>query len=536
MSDDHALKGISAYDDVHVRTPNIDRIAAEGMRFENAFVTNSLCGPARAVVLTSKYSHINGFEQNVDGTVFDEGQWTFPKALRAGGYYTAIVGKYHLNSSPSGFDYWNVLVGQGQYYQPEFVENGERIVYNDTHVTDKITELTLDVLRHRAPGDRPWMVMMHHKAPHRNWAAPGRYLGRFHGRNFSLPETYFDDYSTRSPAPVRADNKVRDMYWSDDLKLDLGDGPDPGTGGDANHDAKGDYAALLERMTEEQRTVWEEYYGPLSRAFYGANYTGTALDVDKYQRFMRDYVQSVAAVDESVGRVLDHLEGTGELDHTLVVYTSDQGFFLGEHGFYDKRFMYEPSLRTPLLMRYPPLIREGGRVTDRMVLNLDYGATFLDLAGVTVPVDVQGESLVPVMRGEVGEGWRRSIYYHYYEYPSVHSVRRHYGVRTETHKLIKFYGDDVVDGEMCEMYDLVSDPDELVNLYDLPQYGDLRASLNRELWRLQEKYKDTTFNLTAGTPARIYNESYVEKWTKEKINYVMRNMELIGDEEQFLPS
>lgn len=406
-----------------------------------------------------------------------------------------------------GFDYWNILVGQGEYYQPEFVENGEHRQYNNTHVTYKITDLVLDFLED-APEEKPWMMMMHHKAPHRNQAPPLEFLGHFGDKNWTLPETFFDDYSTRCPAAAAADNKIKNQYWSNDLKLDIGNMTDPGTGGGAaiGFDAKKAYDGFLNRLNEEQRKKWLDYYEPLSKAFYEANYTGQALEIDIYNRFMRDYMQSIAAVDESVGKVLNYLEEKGELDNTLVIYTSDQGFFLGEHGFFDKRFMYEPTLHTPLLMRYPKMI-EAGSVTDKMVLNLDYGATFLEFTGIEKPEEVQGESLLPVMTGKADDEWRKSIYYHYYEYPGWHSVRKQYGVRTETHKLIKFYGDDIVDSEM---FDLVNDPNELVNLAGMPQYADLQASLESELHALQVKYKDTTFNETIATPAYIYPESYRE--------------------------
>jgi uncharacterized sulfatase len=485
MSDDHALKAISAYDDVHIKTPNIDRIADEGMRFDNAFVTNSLCGPARAVVITSKYSHINGFVQN-DNMTFDETQWTYPKEMQNNGYFTSIVGKYHLNSEPThgGFDYWNILKGQGEYYQPDFIEMGKPIRYQDTHVTDKITDIVLDTLENKAPADKPWMMMMHHKAPHRNQAAPTRYLGHFDNTTFSLPDTYFDTYATRCPASAAAENKVKHQYWSNDLKLELGDKPDPGLGGGSQmyppFDAKDAYASFLDRLNDAQRAKWNDFYKPISDQFYGKNLTGQALDIEVYQKFMRDYMQSVAAVDESIGKVLDYLNETGQIDNTLIVYTADQGFFLGEHGFFDKRFMYEPTLHTPLLMRYPPMIKAGS-VQEKMALNLDYGATFLDLAGIAIPDAVQGESLLPLMNQTAGEEWRKSIYYHYYEYPGWHMVRKQFGVRTETHKLIHFYGDGY---EEFEMFDLVNDADEMINLYNMPQYAEVQKSLFAELARL----------------------------------------------------
>lgn len=393
----------------------------------------------------------------------------------------------------------------------------------------------MDVLENKVAEDKPWMMMMHHKAPHRNQAAPTRYLGHFENKTFSLPDTYFDTYSTRCPASAAADNKVKHQYWSNDLKLDLpGNMTDPGTGGGAavGFDAKAAYEAFLERLNDAQREKWNDFYKPISEQFYKKNLTGQALDIEVFQKFMRDYMQSVAAVDESVGQVLDYLEKSGQIDNTLIVYTADQGFFLGEHGFFDKRFMYEPTLHTPLLMRYPPMIKAGS-VQEKMALNLDYGATFLDLAGITVPDEVQGESLLPLMKETAGDEWRKSIYYHYYEYPGWHMVRKQFGVRTETHKLIHFYG--VGDGyEEYEMFDLVNDPNEMVNLYNMPQYAEIQKTLFAELDRLQKHYKDDSPYINEDTPANIYPEHIKEQWLKDKINYVMQNMELINDEEQFV--
>jgi len=512
MSDDHANRAISAYTDVLINTPNIDRIAKEGIRFNRAFTTNSLCGPARAVVLTSKYSHINGFLANDEDKPypFDETQYTFPKLLKKEGYYTSIIGKYHLNSFPTNesFDYWQILKGQGDYYGPQFFDNDEfnPVTYEHEYVTDKIAELTIDTIKNKAlveNEDGPWMVMMHNKAPHRNQMAPIRKLGCLGTDKFDLPDTYFDfntNYETRSDVARDADMKIKDCYWTNDLKMELPEGvyTDPGTGGGTYYynNASKSYDNLLKKLNDEQRYEWDAFYKPLSDQFYidfdYNNETQINSDeryLDTYNRWIREYLQVIASVDESVGSVLDYLEESGQAENTLVVYTSDQGFFLGEHGFYDKRFMYEPSLKTPLLMRYPGTIA-AGRVEEKMTLNLDYGVTFLDLAGIEIPEDTQGESLKKILEDKQHEDdWRKSIYYHYYEYPGWHGVRKHYGVRTETAKLIHFYDEE--DGFTAwEMYDLENDYDELNNIYGRAEYAELQSELEEELERLRVKYKD----------------------------------------------
>jgi len=493
MSDDHAKKAISCYhgDSANVQTPQIDRLCHEGIRFDKAFVTNSLCGPSRAVILTGKHSHINGFMKN--GDKFDERQWTFPKELRANGYNTSIIGKYHLNSFPDGsFDYWSILEGQGQYYQPDFFVNETKLSrFDDVHVTDKITELALQVLKERSEEDKPWLLMMHHKAPHREWNAPSRFLGFLDGKRFDPPSNFFDDYHTRGPALRLCHNKVRELYWTSDLKLFLPkEMQDPGDGGmDGNTHPKRSYSNFLRRMNTTQREAWMRYYKPQSEMFFERNFTGKALEVEILRLFLRDYTQSIVAVDESVGKVLDFLDASRMASNTLVVYTSDQGFFLGEHGLFDKRFMYEESFGTPLIMRFPPLMKGRSHIdTETMMQNLDFAPTILELAGTRIPAEVQGESFLQALEG--GEAGHSSIYYHYFEMPGSHLVRKHRGVRTKNMKLIHFYGDDI---ESWEMFDLEVDPQEMHNLYGLPQFKTEQDALRNELKCLSTKFGDDIY-------------------------------------------
>lgn len=439
MSDDHAAQAISAYDDSRIETPHLDRLADEGMRFANAFCTNAICGPARSVTLTGKYSHVNGFIAN-EVTSFDGAQQTFPKLLQKAGYETALIGKWHLGSDPTGFDYWKILVGQGAYYDAPF-QTAEGQVRSKGYVTDVITDMTVEWLGARED-DRPFMLMYQHKAPHSNFMPGPQYRDWREDETIPEPATLFDDYATRSPAA-----------WDNEMRID----PmlDLQYGGDQDlvvpHGLKG-----------RERTKW------------------------LYQFYIKNYLRCVKSIDDGVGRVLAKLEEMGELDNTVVIYTSDQGFFLGEHGYYDKRFMYEESLRIPLLVRYPKLV-EPGSVADAMALNLDFAQTILDLAGVEAPADMQGRSLAPVLRGEAPEDWRDAMYYHFYEYPGFHYVKRHYGIRTDRYKLIRFYHDI----EAWELYDLHSDPNELNNLAGQPGHAALFEEMKGRLAALQASYGDS---------------------------------------------
>ena len=462
MSDDHASQAVSCYGRGLNHTPNIDRIAQEGVRFDNCFCTNALCAPSRAGILTGKYSHINGQRNN--SQIFDGSQETFPKTLQAAGYETAFLGKWHLTSDPTGFDYWNVLPGQGDYYNPDMIEMGKQKQYPG-YVTDILTDMAADFLQAHQNPSKPFLLMLHHKAPHRNWQPAERHLTLYDDVEFPEPPTLFDDYANRCEAASDQEMTIRDaMTLDDDLKL----GPAP------------------DRMDGSQKAAWEAAYGPKREAFNKAGLTGDALVRWKYQRYLQDYLGCVAGVDESVGRALDVLDSTGLARNTLVVYTSDQGFFLGEHGWFDKRFMYEEALRMPLVMRLPGTIPPGS-ISKDMVINLDFGPTFLDSAGAEKPADVQGRSFLPLLRGQTVAGWPQSIYYHYYEYPAIHMVKRHFGIRTGIYKLIHFY----YDIDAWELYDLASDPHELNNVAADPAYAGIRRDLEAELGRLQNSYGDS---------------------------------------------
>jgi arylsulfatase A-like enzyme len=462
MADDQASQSISCYGSRLNQTPHIDRLAREGVRFDNCFCTNGICAPSRAGILTGKYSHLNGVRDNtVD---FDGGQETFPKVFQAAGYETALLGKWHLKSDPTGFDYWNILPGQGEYYNPDLIEMGT-LKQLPGYVTDILTDLAVDFLEDRQNSSPPFLLMLHHKAPHRNWQPAERHLTFYDSVQFPEPPTLFDNYATRSRAAAEQEMTIReDMSLDDDLKL----GPAP------------------DRLDETQKKAWEAAFGPKRKAFRKAGLSGDALVRWKYQRYLQDYLGCVAAVDESVGRVIDALDRTGLAGNTLVIFTSDQGFFLGEHGWFDKRFMYEEAMRMPLIMRLPGSIPSRS-VSSDTVTNLDFGPTFLDLAGLKRPPAVQGRSFLPLLLNQTVARWPQSVYYHYYEFPAVHMVKRHYGVRTGRHKLIHFY----YDIDAWELYDLEKDPRELLNVYDDPTYAGVRHELEEELARLQRQYGDS---------------------------------------------
>lgn len=432
MTDDHAAHALSCYDSKLNKTPHLDRIATGGVRFDRCFVTNSICTPSRAVLMTGKYSHLNGvpvFNR------FDGSQQTVSKLLQAAGYYTAIVGKWHLGSDPTGFDYWNILPGQGSYTKPVLYDKDGRKTY-DGYATDVITDLTLDVLKNR-PADKPFFMMCHHKAPHRNWVPNDKYREEFKDKQFPEPATLFDDFATRTDAIREQKQSVGNDLNKSDLKLE----PPAGLEGDA-------------------------------------------LKKWKYQRYMQDYLACVQSVDDNVGRLLDYLDANGLAQNTVVIYTSDQGFFLGDHGLYDKRFMYEPSLKMPFIVRWPNTIKPG-TTQDAIATNCDFAPTFLDIAGQPVPPDMQGRSLVPLLKGARPADWRTAMYYRYYHDPGDHNTRAHYGVRTETQKLIYYWKKD-----QWECYDLTKDPHELKNIYADPAAQETVAKLKIELARLRKELKD----------------------------------------------
>ncbi len=478
MTDDHTAQMLSAYDTRYVSTPNLDRIAADGVRFTRSYVANSLSGPSRACMLTGKHSHKNGFTNNEHG-IFDGSQQTMPKLLQAAGYQTALIGKWHLVSIPTGFDFFNIVPGQGDYYNPDFITMAGDTVVEKGYLTNIITDKAINWLENERDASRPFALFIHHKACHRNWLPEMKYIREYEDRTFPLPATFTDDYAGRPAAAAQemeiASNEHMDILY--DTKMMR-----PGL----RTRLSPNYFRMLSRMDSEDRADYDAFYDSLSLDFYSRNLEGEALAEFKYQRYMRDYAKVLKSLDDNVGRTLDYLDRAGLLDSTLVVYTSDQGFYMGEHGWFDKRFMYEESYATPLVMRLPEGLKARGDVSE-LVQNIDYAPTFLDLAGAPIPADIQGESLVPLLRGEHPKNWRKSLYYHYYEYPAEHSVKRHYGVSTaDGWKLIHFYQDI----DVWELYDLNADPQELHNLYGLPGYEKQTKRLMRELVKLQKQYDD----------------------------------------------
>ena len=461
FSDDHGYQAISAYNDPRklIQTPNIDRLASEGMRFDRCLVPNSICGPSRATVLTGKYSHANGFFNNTNNK-FDGSQTTFPKLLQQAGYQTAMVGKWHLVSDPTGFDYWEILPDQGVYYNPPMIRMGERVKH-EGYVTEIITGLSLDWLKKRDKS-KPFLLMCQHKAPHRPWQPSLTYLDHDHDRKYPAPETLFDDYSGRGKAEHEQDMMIAKTMDDTDLKF-----------------------VTPPQMTAEQLKAWNAYYEPRNEAFRKANLQGKELVEWKDSRYMHDYLGCIKSVDESVGKLLKYLEDEGLADNTIVVYSSDQGFYLGEHGWFDKRWIFEESLRTPLLIRWPGVARAGSTNKD-LVSNLDFAETFLEAVGARVPAEMQGRSLVPLLKGETPADWRKSFYYHYYEYPGWHSVARHYGVVTERYKLVHFYEPEF---NYWELFDLQKDPHELRSVYGQPEYAATQKELDAELKRLRNELK-----------------------------------------------
>jgi arylsulfatase A-like enzyme len=448
MSDDHASHAISAYGSKINKTPHLDRLAATGMRFDNCFVTNSICTPSRGVIMTGLYSHLSGIKTLSDQ--IDPDKPNVAKMLRAAGYQTAIVGKWHLGTNPTGFDYWNILPGQGLYYDPVFIEMGERKKHSG-YCTDLIGDFTLDWLKKRDK-TKPFFLMSHHKAPHREWSPAPKYKDLFKDVTIPEPDNLYDEHKGRAGAAERSRMRVGQDSTKTDLKMD----PPPG----------------LE---------------------------GNALRKWAYQVYIKDYLRCVQSVDDNVGRVLDYLDQEGIANDTIVVYTSDQGFFLGDHGWYDKRFMYEECLRSPLLVRWPGKAKPGS-VNKDMVLNLDFAPTFLSWAEAPVPADMQGKPLNPILQGKTPKDWRTEMYYRYWMHlGGGHSVTAHYGIRTHRYKLIYFYGKALgskgaVDQDTppeWEFYDLQKDPREMRNAYGDPAYAKTIADLKVRLEKLQAFYKDT---------------------------------------------
>ena len=461
FSDDHAYQAVSAYGHPLKlnATPNIDRIAKNGVRFDRCLVPNSICGPSRACVLTGKYSHINSFYDNTRSR-FDGSQTTFPKLLQKAGYQTAVIGKWHLGSDPIGFDHWHILPGQGVYYNPPMLKGGERVKH-DGYTTDLITDFSIDWMKNRDK-TKPFMLMCQHKAPHREWSPALRHLGHDKDRKYLEPDTLFDDYAGRGKAEKTQDMTLAKTFTKLDAKLVYPPG-----------------------ISDEQKKKWDEYYKPRNEAFEKATPAGQELTRWRYNRYLHDYLGCVKAVDEGVGRVLDYLDKEGLSDNTIVVYSSDQGFYLGEHGWFDKRWIFEESLRTPLLVKWPGVAKPG-TTTGKIVSNIDFAPTLLEAAGVPVPAEVQGKSFVPLLKGETPTDWRTSFYYHYYEYPGPHSVPKHYGVVTDRYKLVRFYEPEF---DYTELFDRKSDPKELKSVHGDPKYAATRKELETELARLRKELK-----------------------------------------------
>lgn len=504
MSDDHAYQAISAYDNTLIETPNIDRIAKMGMLFTNASVTNSICAPSRATILTGKHSHINGKVDN--HFPFDTTNVTFPQILQDAGYQTAMFGKLHFGNSPKGFDQFKILPGQGAYYNPDFITKNEGNIKVEGYVTDIITDMTLDWLQNERKADQPFMLMYLHKAPHREWLPAERHIDEFTNRTFKEPATLFDDYSGRGRAAKEAEmNLLTDMHWAGDSKVYPEVMDELGIEGTSGWD-KGAFDREVGRMNEAQRANWDKAYMKVNEDFKKAYPSMTEEDKMKwrYQRYMQDYLGTIKAVDENVGRVLDYLEANNLMENTIIVYTSDQGFYLGEHGWFDKRFVYNESFKTPLLMAWPGKV-QGGTKSDEMVQNLDFAQTFLAAAGIEAPSDMQGESLLPLLTGETDKWTRDAVYYHYYEYPSVHMVKRHYAIITKEYKLVHYY----FDNDEWELIDRKKDPMELTNVYDDPAYAEIRADLHKQLDGLREKYGDSS----------ELSQEYIEKY----LDYIQEN-------------
>ncbi|WP_337941639.1 sulfatase [Parabacteroides sp.] len=475
MSDDHAETAISAYGSSVSRlapTPSIDRIAREGALLKANYCCNSLSGPSRAAVMTGLHSHANGFMQN--GNRFDGSQELLQKILQRNNYQTAIIGKWHLNSRPTGFDYWCILNDQGEYYNPDFItENDTSCV--EGYVTDIITDKCIDWLNHRDM-NKPFFLMMHHKACHRNWWPAERHYHLYDHTVFPVPENFFDRYKNRVAAQKQKMNIYRDMYEGHDLKMSVSPGSDS-----LRYDP---WPHLFNRMTLEQRLRFNANYRPKNDSFWAQHITNEEeLAQWKYQRYMQEYMSTVAAVDESVGEMLLYLEEQGLLDNTIIVYTSDQSFYLGEHGWFDKRFMYEESMKMPFMIRYPKDIQAGTEVS-KLTQNIDFAPTFLNMCNIAVPEYMQGVSFLPLLRKEKADYWRNSLYYHYYEYPGFHSVQKHFGVRTLRYKLICFYEIGI-----WELYDLENDPHEMNNIYGQPGTEWITGELKREIKRLQHLYE-----------------------------------------------
>ena len=496
MSDDHAYQAISSYDDRLIQTPNIDRLAEEGIKFTNACVTNSICAPSRATILTGKFSHLNGKIDN--HSPFDTSQVTFPQLFKKAGYQTAMFGKLHFGNNPKGVDDFLILPGQGDYINPKFLGKEKDTIITG-YVTDIITDLTIDWFKNKRDESKPFLMMYLHKAPHRAWWPRADKFAEFYEKKFPEPKTLFDDYSNRGSAAKSAEmNLLTHMRYMEDSKVWPSTIREMGSVepeivyvnerknlvqshpnqffsryGRANDSQKAEYDITLNKISDDFKTNWPTMNDEEKMRW-------------KFQRYMQDYLATISSVDDNVGRVLNYLDENNLSENTIVVYTSDQGFYLGEHGWFDKRFIYDESFKTPLLIRWPNKI-EPGITSDEMVQNLDFAQTFLEAAMINIPDDMQGESLMPLLTGNNEEWDREEVYYHYYEYPSVHMVKRHYGIVSKNYKLVRFY----YDVDEWELYDRKKDPYELNNVYENDEYKSIREDLHLRLESLRVKYQDS---------------------------------------------
>lgn len=466
ISDDHAYQAISAYGSKLASTPNIDRIAKAGVTFNKAYVTNSICGPSRATILTGKYSHKNGFKDN-ETSAFDHSQDNFAKQLQAGGYQTAWIGKLHLGNKPQGFDYYSILPDQGQYYNPDFIGMDGKATRKEGYVTNLIEDATEQWLDGRDQS-KPFCVVIGHKATHRTWLPDTVDMGRYDDKKFPLPKNFYDNYTGREAAGVQDMSIDKTMLMGYDLKM-------------LSYSKNGE--SSVDRMNPAQRAKFDAYYKPMEAELKALNISGKDLAEWKYQRYMKDYLSTAASLDRNIGRTLDYLEKHHLKENTIVIYLSDQGFYLGEHGWFDKRFMYEESFRTPMVMSYPGVIKPGSQ-SDAFVMNLDIAPTLLDAAKLKMPEGMQGQSILPLFQSK-NAGLRDAMFYHYYE-NGEHSVSPHFGVRTKRYKLIRFYKRV----NSWELFDLQTDPDETHNLYGQKKHEKTVAEMKNKLNKLIDQYDD----------------------------------------------
>lgn len=476
-SDDHAAHAVSAYRK-HLAyalplpaTPNIDRIAQEGVLFKNAFVTNSICGPARAATLTGQYGHLSGVMTNNDS--LHASVVTFPKLLREGGYQTVLIGKWHLKEKPAGFDHFEIMPGQGSYYNPVLISERDSVRHHG-YAQDVLTGRALEWVNQRREPGKPFFLMLNLNAPHRFWDPGPEQLALYRAAPLPEPASLFDDGSGRAFGTDEVEMTIAHDLADRDLKLSEPAG-----------------------MDEQQLATWRKWYDPENAQFQAAQLSGAELTRWKYQRYIKDYLRAVAGVDANVGRLLADLTRNGLADQTVVVYSSDQGFFLGDHGWFDKRWMYEESLRTPLVVRWPG-VAKAGSVVHELVMNLDFAQTLLDIAGVASAAQMQGESFAPLLRGERPKQWRDAIYYQYFAYPDWHMVPRHYGVRDTRYKLIYYY-----EVGRWELFDLERDPHELRSVYDDAAYRDVVSRMKEKLEALRAQYRAPARDPVPHTPFEL---------------------------------